>query len=181
MANGTLSGLTKKAAGIRQKLVEDNLVDAIITLPNNLFYSTSIAPCLWILRKGRKNNGILMIDISSDKFGEKVSSSERILTEKEIKNVSQIYQEFHEKDSIKKSTIIPTRVVLLTEIKEKSYILVPTRYLSQDEVELTPKEVDKKLLETASELERLIGEQDKYHQELKKLLAEVKKEIESDK
>nr|CAG8551390.1 15251_t:CDS:2 [Entrophospora candida] len=153
MANGTLSGLNKKAANIRQRLVEDNLVDAIITLPNNLFYSTSIAP---------------------------LSSSERRLTEKEIKNVSQIYQEFHQKGSIEKSTIIPARVILPTEIKEKNYILVPTRYLSQNEVELTPEEIDKKLLKTAGELEELISEQDKYHQELKKLLAEVKKEIESD-
>ncbi|CAG8633812.1 12545_t:CDS:1 [Ambispora leptoticha] len=180
MANGTLSGLNKKAASIRQRLVENNLVDAIITLPSNLFYSTQIAPCLWILRKGRENNGILMIDISSDEFGEKVSSSERRLTEKEIKNVSRIYQEFHQKGSIEKSTIIPARVVFPTEIREKNYILVPTRYLSQNEIELTPEEIDKKLLETTSELEDLITEQDKYHQELKKLLADIKKEIESD-
>jgi len=46
MANGTLSGLNKKVASIRQKLVEDNLVEAIITLPNNLFYTTGIAPCI---------------------------------------------------------------------------------------------------------------------------------------
>jgi type I restriction enzyme M protein len=46
MANGTLSGLNKKAASVRQSLVENNLVETIITLPNNLFYTTGIAPCV---------------------------------------------------------------------------------------------------------------------------------------
>ncbi|CAG8513241.1 876_t:CDS:2, partial [Racocetra persica] len=179
MANGTLSGLNKKAANIRKNLIENDVVDAIITLPNKLFYSTSIAPCVWIFRKGKKENGILMIDISSDEFGEKVSNNERRLTEKEIKNVSQIYQDFRQKGFIEKSNI-PARVVLPNEIRENNYILVPARYLASNQKDLTPEEIDQKLLKTTQELEDLITEQDKYHQELKKLLAEIKKEIESD-
>jgi type I restriction enzyme M protein len=179
MANGTLSGLNKKAASIRQNLIESNLVEAIITLPNNLFYTTGIAPCVWILRKDREGEKILMVDISQDDFGEKISSSQRILTEKDIQEVAGLYHQFLNNQEFPENGLL-AKVVSQAEIKENNYILVPARYLSQNEIELTPQEIDKKLLETTSELEDLINQQDKYHQELKKLLAEVKKEIKNE-
>src|SRR2546429_3078174 len=173
MANGTLSGLNKKTASIRQKLVESNLVEAIITLPNNLFYTTGIAPCVWILQKNRENEKVLMIDISQDDFGKKISSSQRILTEKNIQEVAELYHQFINHQQLSQNGLL-AKIVSHEEIKENNYILVPARYLSQNEIELTPEEIDKKLLETTSELEDLINQQDNYHQELKKLLAEVK-------
>ncbi|CAJ0833620.1 2686_t:CDS:2, partial [Entrophospora sp. SA101] len=159
MANGTLSGLNKKAASIRQNLIESNLVEAIITLPNNLFYTTGIAPC------------VLMVDISQDDFGEKISSSQRILTEKNIQEVAELYHQFLNQQELPENGLL-AKIVSQAEIKENNYILVPARYLSQNEIELTPEEIDKRLLETTRELEDLINQQDKYHQELKKLLAE---------
>ncbi|CAI2186293.1 2572_t:CDS:2 [Funneliformis geosporum] len=158
MANGTLSGLNKKAASIRQNLIESNLVEAIITLPNNLFYTTGIAPY---------------------DFGEKISSSQRILTEKNIQEVAELYHRFLNNQELPENGLL-AKIASQAEIKENNYILVPARYLSQNEIELTPEEIDKKLLETTSELEDLINQQDKYHQELKKLLVEVKKEIKNE-
>ncbi|CAG8554532.1 7388_t:CDS:2 [Ambispora gerdemannii] len=126
MANGTLSGLAKKAAAIRQKLVEDNLVEAIITLPNNLFYTTGIAP-----------------------------SSRRILTDKNIQDVAEVYHKFQESRELPENGLL-AEVVSPEEIKESNYILVPARYLSQNEIELTPQQIDEKLLKLTTELENLI-------------------------
>ena len=117
-----------------------------------------------------------MIDISQDDYGEKISSSQRILTEKNIQEVAELYHQFLNRSEIPQKGLL-AKIVSPAEIKENNYILVPARYLSQNEIELTPEEIDKKLLETTSELEDLINQQDKYHQELKKLLSEVKKEI----
>src|SRR4051812_37568386 len=117
-----------------------------------------------------------MVDISQDDFGEKISSSQRILTEKNIQEIAEVYQKFRENQEIVKSCLL-AKVVSKEEIKDNNYILVPARYLSQDEIELTPQQIDEKLLKLTSELENLIGQQDNYHQELKKLLEEVKKEI----
>ncbi|CAH1755736.1 9164_t:CDS:10 [Entrophospora sp. SA101] len=147
MANGTLSGLNKKVASIRQKLVESNLVEAIITLPNNLFYTTGIAPCVWILRKNRENEKVLMVDISQDDFGEKISSSQRILTEKNIKEVTELYHQFLNQSELPQNGLI-AKIISQAEIKENNYILVPARYLSSNEIELTPQQIDEKLLET---------------------------------
>ncbi|CAG8833334.1 23806_t:CDS:2, partial [Racocetra persica] len=150
MANGTLSGLYKKVASIRQNLIEDNL--------------------------NRENESVLMIDISQDDFGEKISSSQRILTEKNIREVAELYHQFRDKKKLTENGLL-AKIVSQEEIKESNYTLVPARYLSQDEVELTPKEIDEKLLKTTLKLRDLINQQDNYHQELKKLLEEVEGEI----
>jgi len=176
MANGTLSGLNKKATSIRQSLVENNLVEAIITLPNNLFYTTGIAPCIWILRKDRTEQNLLMIDISQDDFGEKISSSQRILTDKNIQEVAELYHQFLNKKKLTENKLL-AKTISPEEIKENNFILVPARYLSQNEIELTPQQIDEKLLNLTTKLKNLINQQDNYHQELKKLLAEVEEEI----
>src|SRR3954465_9019986 len=123
MANGTLSGLNKKAASIRQKLAESNLVEAIITLPNNLLYTTGIAPCVWILRKNRENEKVLMVDISQDEFGEKVSSSQRILTENNIQEVAELYHQFLNQSELSQKGLL-AKIVSPAEIKENNFILV---------------------------------------------------------
>ncbi len=117
-----------------------------------------------------------MVDISQDDFGEKISSSRRILTDKNIRDVAELYHQFFNQQEFPENELL-AKMVSQAEIKENNYILVPARYLSSNEIELTPEEIDEKLLQTTSELEDLINQQDKYHQELKKLLEEVKKEI----
>lgn len=155
-------------------------MEAIITLPNKLFYTTSISPCIWILRKSRKTDEVLMIDISQEDFGEKIikqkkSDKERILTSHDIEKVTQVYQKFLKERKIANS--LPSRIVSQKEIEENYYILVPTFYLKPKEIKLTRKEVNRKLLSTTQELEKLIEEQDNYHKQLRELLKELKKEV----
>ncbi|CAG8857220.1 15324_t:CDS:1, partial [Gigaspora margarita] len=124
----------------------------------------------------RDSENILMIDISQDDFGEKISSSRRILTERNIREVAELYHQFRDKKKLTENGLL-AKIVSQAEIKENNFILVPARYLSQNEIELTPKEIDEKLLKTAGKLRDLINQQDNYHQELKKLLEEIEEEI----
>src|ERR1700748_367558 len=117
-----------------------------------------------------------MIDVSQDDFGEKISSSQRILNEKNIQEVAEVYQKFITGQELPKNQLL-AGIVSAEKGRENNYILVPGRSLSQNEIELTRQQIDKKLLELSRELEDLINQQDNYHQELKKLLTEVKKEI----
>jgi type I restriction enzyme M protein len=178
ISNITLSSLNKTDLQMRKKWISDNLIEAIITLPNNLFYTTSISPCIWIIRKGREQENVLMIDISQDEFGQKLSSSKRILTKDGIKLVADLYQEFRQNGKIN-STIFPAKVVEKEQIINNNYILVPVRYFSTNDNDLMPQEVDQRLLETTKELENLIDQQDQYHQELRELLKKIKQEIEN--
>lgn len=176
MANATLS--SSRDVEMRQRWLNDNLVEAIITLPNKLFYTTPIAPCIWVLRQGREaTSKVLMIDISQDNFGEKKKGGERILTEKNIQQISEVYHSFR-KGKWEKSDI-PAVIVSHQEIEKNNFILVPSRYLSASEEKLTSEEIDEQLLKNTTELEELVQEQDKYHQELKDLLAKIKKEVEN--
>ncbi|CAG8627317.1 10833_t:CDS:2 [Cetraspora pellucida] len=172
MANITLSSLNRRDVEMRQKWLNDNLVEAIITLPNKLFYTTSIAPC-------RETGKVLMIDVSQDDFGEKTSSKERKLNEEDIKRISEVYRTFWKSGELKKNNI-PAVIVSREEIEKNNFVLAPSRYLPDEQEKLTPEEIDKQLLETTAELEALIKEQDKYHRELKNLLAEIKKELKND-
>ena len=117
-----------------------------------------------------------MIDISQDDFGEKISSSQRILTDKNIQEVAELYHQFLNKKKLTENELL-AKIVSPEEIKENNFILVPARYLSQNEIELTPQQIDEKLLNLTTKLKNLINQQDNYHQELKKLLAEVEEEI----
>jgi len=118
-----------------------------------------------------------MIDISQDDFGEKISSSQRELTNQNIQEVSAIYHQLLNHHPL--SPKLPAKIIPLTEIKENNYILVPARYLSPNETDLTPQQIDQKILTLTTKLKTLINQQDLYHQDLKKLLAEVEEEIEN--
>ena len=76
-----------------------------------------------------------MIDISQDDFGEKISSSQRILTEKNIQEVAELYRQFLGNQELSKNGLL-VGIVSEEKIKEGNYILVPARYLSQNEIEL---------------------------------------------
>lgn len=184
MVNATLFSANKDDVEMRKKWINENLVETIITLPNKLFYTTSISPSVWILRKGRKTDEVLMIDISQEDFGEKIikrkkSDKERILTSHDIEKVTKVYQKFLKERKIANS--LPARIVSQKEIEENNYTLVPAFYLEPKEVKLTQKEINRKLLSTTEELEKLIEEQDNHHKQLRKLLKELKKETDEEK
>ncbi|CAG8729481.1 16096_t:CDS:1, partial [Racocetra persica] len=127
----------------------------------------------------RETSKVLMIDVSQEDFGEKVSSKERTLNKEDINQISEVYHSFRKSGELKKNSI-PAAIVSREEIEKNNFVLAPSRYLPDSQEELTPEEIDKQLLETTAELEELVKEQDKYHQELKTLLAEIKKELKND-
>ena len=73
---------------IRQYLIDNNFIDCIIQLPDNLFYGTSIATCIMVLKKSKKDNSTLFIDAS--KLFVKVTNSNK-LTNEHIKEIIKVY------------------------------------------------------------------------------------------
>jgi type I restriction enzyme M protein len=177
MSNGTLSSATTKEQNIRQNFINQNLIDAIIMLPNNLFYATTIAPCVWIFNKQRKRNeSILMIDATNDNFGKKLKSNERILETEDILKISNIYRNFKDKKEIDFDLILKSKIITKEEIEINNYNLSPLRYID-NEISYTKETIDKELIEKVNQLEKLINQQEDYHKELKKLLISLKTEI----
>lgn len=113
---------------IRKQLVENNLIDAVISLPENLFLNTSIPVNILVFNKAKKNKDILFI--SADKLFNK-SGKQNIMTEEHIKKIAGAYWNRKTIDKFSK-------VVYLSEIKENDYCLSVKRYVDIFEREELP-------------------------------------------
>ena len=90
LANGSMSSNQRSEGEIRKGLIEGGLVDCIVALPGQLFYSTQIPACLWFLARGnRRCDEILFID--ARKLGRMVDRTHRELTDEEIARIAEIY------------------------------------------------------------------------------------------
>lgn len=110
---------------IRKKIIEDNLIDAIIGLPGNIFYGTSIPTCIVVIKKKKDNMGILFVDASKEYVPAK---NKNILGAKNIDRIVKAY--FDRKDEEKFS-----HVASIEEIRENDYNLNIPRYVDTFEEE----------------------------------------------
>ena len=119
------SSLYKAAAEqrIRKYLIDNNFIDAIIQLPENLFFSTTISKVIIVLKKTKKENDILFIDASKETI--KVTNNNK-LTEENIQNILNMYKE-------RKDIEHKVRVVDIKEIEENNYNLSVSRYVEPEE------------------------------------------------
>lgn len=154
LANGSLSTASKQEYAIRKAMLEDGIVDAIVTLPTQLFSTVSIPVCCWFLRKNKANKGkVLFVDARN--MGEMIDRKTRTLTPDEIKKITNTYHNWlmrenyeDEKGFCKSATI--------EEIREADYSLVPGRYVGIDNSnEMTPEQVEAEIKKVKGELREL--------------------------
>lgn len=141
LANGALSDSDTK--NIRRRLIENNLVEAIVVLPRNTFYSTDISVTLWILSKNRKardltvgdevrhlrsrEREILFIDLRT--WGSEFEKKYTELTASDIANASGIFHAWQEENGDYEDVAETCRSVDFDEIKANDFSLVPSRYI----------------------------------------------------
>lgn len=110
---------------IRTKLIEDNLLDAVIGLPANLFFGTSIPACILIFKKNRPNKDIIFIDASRE--FEKGKNQNNLTDE----HIAKIFDTYKNRKEIEKYSHVAT----LEEIQENDYNLNIPRYVDTFEEE----------------------------------------------
>lgn len=146
---------------IRQKLVENNLLDTVIGLPDKLFLNTDIPVCLMIFKKGRNTEKVLFID-SSKEF--KKQGKQNYLTESQIEKIINVYKHRLSVDKYSKS-------ISRKEIVDNSYNLNIPRYVDTSEEEEIPD-----LLEIMSNLAEIDAEEKRTRAELYRLISELETE-----
>ncbi len=143
---------------IRKYLVDNNFIDCIIQLPDNLFYGTSIATCIMVLKKSKQDNSVLFIDASKEYV--KVTNSNK-LTEENINTIHSCFMERSEKEHF-------SRVVPYDEIKEQDYNLSVSTYIEQED---TREVIDIK--ELNREISEIVAREQVLRDEIDKIIAEI--------
>lgn len=155
LANGSLSSSQKNEKTIRQNFVEQNKVDAIIELPDKLFYTTGIPACIWIFNNNKKNENILMVSGSKIE-GNMISKKLRELTDPDIEKIEKVYEKHLMGEEV--SEIGFAKTICKQEIIENDYSFVPGRYVGIEEIEINKEEIKEEIKKLGEELKILIQE-----------------------
>jgi len=142
MANGSMSTSTSSEGAIRKAMIEADIVDCMIALPGQLFYTTQIPVCLWFLTRNKKNgkfrnrcDNTLFIDVR--KMGSLIDRTHRDFSEEEIRKIAMTYHAWRGEKDTGEYEDVPgfCKNASTDEIKEHSYMLTPGRYVGAAEIE----------------------------------------------
>lgn len=143
---------------IRQYLIDNNYVDCIIQLPDNLFFGTSIATCIMVLKKAKKDNCTLFIDATKECV--KVTNSNK-LTEENIQHILDIFTD-------RKDVQYVSKLVANDDIAKADYNLSVSTYVEQED---TREKVD--IVKLNAELAEIVERENVLRTEIDKIIAEL--------
>lgn len=145
---------------IRKQIIELNLLDAVIGLPEGLFYGTGIPACIMVFRKDRTRKDVLFIDASGEEHYEKGKNQNK-LREHDIEKVVETYEKW---ETIDKYSYVAT----LDEIKENDYNLNIPRYVDtfEEEEPVDMETVKENIVTIKKELQEVEAQMEKYLKEL---------------
>lgn len=143
---------------IRKYLIDNNFVDCIIQLPSNLFYGTSIATCIMVLKKSKVDNKTLFIDATNEFI--KITNNNKLT----IDNIGKIVSTFENREDVEYFS----RLVSYDEIKENDYNLSVSTYV---EAEDTREVID--IVKLNSEIEEIVSREQVLRNEIDKIIEEI--------
>ena len=183
LANGSMSTSTNSEGDIRQKIIENDLVDCMIALPGQLFYTTQIPVCLWFLTKNKnadsvrgyrkRTNETLFIDARN--MGTMVDRVHKELLQEDIAKIARTYHAWRgeAKDGEYEDEAGFCKSSTLTEIKSHNYVLTPGRYVGAAEIEDDGIPFEEKMSELSATLYEQMRESVKLDETIKKNLAHL--------
>lgn len=143
---------------IRKYLIDNNFVDCIIQLPDNLFFGTSIATCIMVLKKSKKDNRTLFIDATNECI--KVTNNNK-LTDENIDNIIDIFTKREDQEHIAK-------LVSNEEISENDYNLSVSTYVEKED---TREKID--IVALNKEIDEIVAREQILRDEINKIISEI--------
>ena len=177
MANGSMSTNTASEGEIRKNIIEADLVDCLIALPGQLFYTTQIPVCLWFVARNKKNGKFhdrrghtLFID--ARKLGSLIDRTHKDFSDEEIDKIAETYHSWRgEKNAGEYKDILGfCKSAATDEIKEHGYVLTPGRYVGAAEIEDDGVPFEEKMTTLTTKLFEQFMEADRLEAIIKKNL-----------
>ncbi len=178
LANGALSSQSSGEGEIRKNIIEDDLVEGIVALPTQLFYSVTIPVTLWFISKNKKQKGKTLF-IDARKMGHMVDRKHRDFTEGiqedgslgDIDKLAKTFEDFHNGtlEEVKGFCAIAD----IQDIAKQDYILTPGRYVGIEEVEDDGEPFEQKMSRLTSELSDMFAKSHELEEEIRKKLGAI--------
>lgn len=174
LANGALTTQSSGEGEIRKNIIEADMVEGIVAMPTQLFYSVTIPVTLWFISKNKKQkNKTLFID--ARKMGYMVDRKHRDFTDEDIQKLADTFAAFQEGtlEEVKGFCAIAD----LQEIEKQDFILTSGRYVGIEEIEDDGEPFEEKMTRLTSELSELFAKSHELEDEIRKKLGAIGYEI----
>ena len=174
LANGALSTQSSGEGEIRKRIIEDDLIEGIVAMPTQLFYSVTIPVTLWFITKNKKQKGKTLF-IDARKMGFMVDRKHRDLSDEDIAKLADTFTAFQngELKEVKGFCAVATT----EEIAKQDYILTPGRYVGIEEQEDDGEPFDEKMKRLTSELSEMFEKSHELENEIREKLGAIGYEI----
>ena len=170
LANGALSSQIGGEGEIRKRIILDDKVEGIISLPSQLFYSVTIPVTLWFFSKNKQNPGkVLFID--ARKMGHMVDRIHRDLSEEDINTISRTFELY--RNGLLKDEKGFCTVKTLAEIEKCEFVLTPGRYVGIEEQQEDDVPFEEKITNLTSELYELFNKSHELENTIRKNLEKM--------
>lgn len=174
LANGSLSTTQSGEGAIRKAIIEDDLIEGIVALPANLFYSVSIPACLWFISRNKQQKGKTVF-IDARKMGTLADRKHRDFSDEDIKRIADTFEAFQEGTLEDEKGFCA--VVETADIAKQDYILTPGRYVGIEEQEDDGEPFEEKMKRLTSELSEMFARSHELEGEIKERLRAIGFEI----
>lgn len=170
LANGSLSSQTGGEGTIRENIIKADLIEGIIALPSQLFYTTGIPVSLWFLNRAKKQtNKILFVDARN--MGSMITRKLRELSEEDIMKIAGTFDAFNSGTLENEKGYCA--VVSIEDVAKQDYILTPGRYVGIAETEDDGEPFQEKMERLTSELSDLFAQSHDLEEEIRKQLSSI--------
>lgn len=170
LANGALSTQSSGEGEIRKRIIEDDLIEGIVAMPTQLFYSVTIPVTLWFISKNKKQKGKTLF-IDARKMGYMADRKHRDFTDEDIAKLSNTFTAFQNGtlEDVKGFCAVATT----EDIAKQDYILTPGRYVGIEEQEDDGEPFDEKMTRLTSELSEMFKKSRELEDEIREKLGAI--------
>ena len=174
LANGALSTQSSGEGEIRKRIIEDDLIEGIVAMPTQLFYSVTIPVTLWLITKNKKQKGKTLF-LDARKMGFMVDRKHRDLSDEDIAKLADTFTAFQNGELKEVNGFCA--VATTEEIAKQDYILTPGRYVGIEEQEDDGEPFDEKMKRLTSELSKMFAKSHEFENEIREKLGAIGYEV----
>ena len=170
LANGSLSSQSGGEGTIRENILKADLVEGVVAMPSQLFYTTGIPVSLWFLNRNKEQVGkVLFVDARN--MGTMITRKLRELSEEDIAKIAKTFNDFS--NGILENEKGYCKAVTLEDVAKQDYILTPGRYVGIAETKDDGEPFQEKMERLTTELSDLFAQSHDMEEEIRKQLASI--------